>query len=424
MEKDILAHMEALTTQANDADSVTAPAGPLPTVQTPLKDATLPESNGESVGQKSMGQAESDEVEKRSVLSWCPSAGSHALCLHVTPIHAALQEANSRRNARNKNSRKRRNIKKKRVVFIPWPLILQTRASSAAPVLGFSCVMEAHTGVNVAGEETEQVGSDEKENTSVLTKPLMVPSCALWLATSPFQPSSEGPSLAANEEIIVGQTSSHKERNEKDKKIVGSPWPLTVQAWASFTGPAKVQTPFAGASASAISEVNMGHRSRSQKCEMDENFIGASYQSTQAGVPTSAVTLGQATSEGAPLTANSKRNIGQKSSWNSKNRKEKSDLAGPWPLTVQAWASFTTTGPVQTLFQGNSSTASMVVNERKNRCAQLQNSEKETKPILPWRVRVKASAPFSATAPRQASFEEVPSLGRDPFQGEPNQEEA
>ena len=157
---------------------------------------------------------------------------------------------------------------------------------------------------------------------------------------------------------------------------------------------------------------------------MDENFIGTSYQSTQAGVPTSAVALGQATSEGTPLTANGKRNIGQKSCWNSKSKKEKNDLAGPWPLTVQAWASFTTTGPIQTVFQGNSSTASMVVNERKNRCAQLQNSEKETKPVLPWRVRVQASAPFSATALQKSSFEEFPSLGRNPLQGEPNQEEA
>lgn len=415
MEKNILAHKEALKTKASDAESVAAYAESPPAIQTPLEDGTLPASSGGSVGRKSMDQGESHDMGKGSVFSLCPSEEADTLCPCVTPIHAALHETNSRRNVGKKNSRKRRNRKEKNT---PWPLTFQIRASSATPVLGWSRAVEANAGVSMGHEKREQMRNGEKENISLLTNPCM----ELWPALCSVQPSSKKASVRANREIKVEQKSSHNEKNKMDENIMDSPWPLTVQAWASFTGPAKVQTPFAGASPHAINKVKVGHRSRNQKHEMDKSCDVTSYQNTQTGVPKSAVAVGQASVEGAPRTANSERNVWKKSRWNSRYRK-KSDLAGPWPLTVQAWASLTTTGVVQALLQGESSAASMAVNVGQNRGPQLENRDKEKKSFLPWRVRVPAGAPFSATAYEQASCEEAPSFERHTLQGEPNQEE-
>lgn len=419
MEKNILAHAEALKTKASDADSAAAHTESLPAIQTALEDVTLPASSGGNVGQKGTNQGESNEMEKRSVFSFCPSAEADTLCPCVIPIHTALQGTNSRRNVGKKNSRKRRNRKEKNTY---WPLTFQIRASSATPVLGWSCAVKANTGVSMEHEKRELMRSGEKENISLLTNTCMELADVLWPALCSVQPSSKKASLAPNREIKEEQKSSHKERNKMDKTIIGSPWPLTVQAWASFTGPAKIQTPFAGASPFAINKVKGEHRSRNQKHEMDKRFVVTSYQNTQAGVPRSAVALGQTSLEGAPLTANSERNIWKKSRWNNRYRK-KSNLAGPWPLTVQAWASFTTTGVVQALFQGESSAASMAVKVGQNRWPQLENKDKETNSFLPWCVRVQAGAPFSTTAPQQASCDEAPSFQRHTLQGESNQEE-
>lgn len=414
MEKNILAHEEALKTKTSDADLAAAHAEHSPAIQTPLEDATLPASSGGNVGRKSMDQGESNDMGKRSVFSLCPSEEAVTLCPCVTLIHAALQETNSRRNVGKKNSRKGRNRKEKNT---PWPLTFQIRASSATPVLGWSCDVEANTGVSMGHEEREQMRDGEKETMSLFTNPCT----ELWPALCSVQPSSKKASLRANREIKVEQKSSHNEKNKTDKNITDSPWPLTVQAWASFTGPAKVQTPFAGASPYAINKVKVGHRSRNQKHEMDKSCDVTSYQNTQAGVPKSAVAVGQASVEGAPLAANSERNVWKKSRWNSRHRK-KTDLAGPWPLTVQAWASLTTTGVVQALLQGESSAASMAVNMGQNRGPQLENRDKEKKSFLPWRVRARAGAPFSATAYQQASCEEDPSFESHTLQGEPNLE--
>lgn len=224
-----------------------------------------------------MGQGESDEMDKRSVLSLYLRAEADALCPHMTPAHAALQGANSKRNIRKKNSCKRRNRRESDSVYLPWPLTLQTRASSTAPVLGQTCVVRAlpvaNTGVDVRHENRKPMGNVEEEKISVLTKTCKAPTGALLPATSPYQPSSERDALADNGKIKVGQNSSHKGRNQKDKKIVASLWPLTVQAWASFIGPAQILKPFAGASPSAIDEVNMGHGSRGQKSETDKRSI-------------------------------------------------------------------------------------------------------------------------------------------------------
>ncbi|KAF6390306.1 hypothetical protein mRhiFer1_007880 [Rhinolophus ferrumequinum] len=404
MEKDIVTHTDASTTQASSTDSAAAPEGALPAVQSSFEDSTLAASSGENVGQKSMGQGENDEMEKRSVFRMCPSVETAALCRRVTPGHVALQKANSRRNTGKKNSHKRRNRRKSEDVYLPWPLTLQTQVSSAVPVLGQTCVVGAlpvaNTGVNVVHENREPMGNGEKENVSVLTETCKVSAGALLPAASPVLPSPEGGSLADNGEIKLGKRNSQKGKNHKNKKIMASPWPLTVQAWASFTSPAQVQASFAGTSSSNIDEVNVEHGSRGQKGEIAKRAVATLYQSTQASAPGPTVALGQASLDGTPLVADSGINARKKHRWKRRNRKEKSDLAHPWPLTVQAWASFTTAGPVQTPLQ-DKSPASMVVNVGQDGWPQLENEE-VTKFIIPWPVTVQTGAPILATVPGQA----------------------
>lgn len=408
MEKDIVANVEVLTTQASDTDSAAAATGAPPTVQTPLEDATLAASSGANVGQKSMGQRENDEMEKMSVLSLYPSAEADAPRPHAAPVLHAWQGADRQGNVGKKNSRKRRNRKENKIVYFPWSLTLQTQASSAAPVLGQTCVTGAlsvaDTGMDVGHETRQQRRNGEKEKASVLTQPWKAPASALLPEASTVQPSLEGASLADSGETMVEQKSRHK-GIDKNRKILARPWPLTVQAWVSFKGRTQVQKAFAGASQFANDDVNGEPRSRGQKSEIHKTSVVTSYQSAQAGTPRSAVVLGQASLEEAPLT-NSGGNLEKKSRQKKRNIRNKSVLAHPWPLTVQAWASFTARDPVPS----KSSAASMGVNVGQKIWPQRENSEEKTKSILPQPVGGQAGIPFSATAPGQAPLEESPSL--------------
>ncbi|EPY82891.1 hypothetical protein CB1_000612004 [Camelus ferus] len=408
MKKDVLAHMEALTTQASNTDSATAHEGAPPTVETATVDATLAASSGVNEGQETMGPREGNVTDKMSDFSLYPSAEAEPSSPQEAPIHTTLQEANSRRNMGKKNSRKRRNRKEDKIVYLPWPLTLQTRASSAAPVLGHTCVTEPFPGDNIeitVGNETrEQRSDDEKEKTSILTQSCKAPAVAPLPAASPVPPSLEEGPLAANEEIKVGQKNRRKERNKKNKSIMASPWPLTVQAWASYTGLGQLPTAPAGAAAFANDGVNVGLRSKAQKDEKDKTSV-VTYPSAQADGPGSCVAPGQISLEEASL-ANEGENIGKKSRPKRRNRKDKGVMSCPWPLTVQAWASFATTDPVQTFLQGKSSTAYSGVSMG----PQLASCKQETKAILPWCVMVQAAAPCSATAPGQPSLEGAPAL--------------
>ena len=107
MEKDILAHMEALTTQANAADSAAAHTVAPPAIQTVLEDANLDASSGGNVGQESMGPREGDEVEKMSNLSLCQDMEAEAPQPQAAPDQAIWQRANIRGRIGKKNSRKR-----------------------------------------------------------------------------------------------------------------------------------------------------------------------------------------------------------------------------------------------------------------------------------------------------------------------------
>lgn len=412
MEKDILAHMEALTTQANDADSAAAYTGAPPTIQTVLEDTNLDASSGGNVGQESMGPREGDEVEKMSNLSLCLDMEAEAPRPQAAPNHAIWQRANIREHIGKKNSRKRRNRKERKMVYLPCPLTLRTRASSAAPVLGHAPVLapllEDDIEVSVEDEAWEQRQSGEGKKASTLSQSRMAPAGALLPAGSPTQSSAEWDSLVDNQEIKLEQENSHKGRNKKNK-ILRSPWPLTVQAWASYTIPGPLPTAPAGASAVANDGVNVELRSRDRKEEKDKMSLVTSYQSAQAGSPCSDVASGHGSLEEVSF-AKDGLNVGEKSGCTRRDRKDQSVLSPSWPLTVQAWTSFRAKDAVQTLLQGESSMASVRINKDQKNWPQVENGKEEAKPILPCPVRDQADASFAAKALGQDSFEGTSAL--------------
>ncbi|KAB0407227.1 hypothetical protein E2I00_012348 [Balaenoptera physalus] len=394
MEEDLLAPMEALTTQERDTD----PAGAPPAVQTALEDATLAASSGENVGQESMGPRESDEMEKLSDLSLCLNVEGEAPCPQAAPNHAAQQEANSRGNVGKKSSRKGRNRKERKIVYFPWPLTLRTRASSAAAVLGNVCVTwplpSESREVSVEHAAREQRRNSEMEETSVLTQPWEAPAGAPLPAASPAQPSPEGDSLVAKGETKVGKKNSRKRRNKYKKKIMASPWPLTVRVWAPYPDPGQLPTAPAAASEVADDGVDVGLRSGGPMDEKDTTSVVTSCHSAQGQGSLKEVSF-----------ANDGGDVGKKSRCKTRNEKNKSVLSSPWPLTVQAWASFTNTGLVQTHWQGKSSKASIGMSMGQESWLQLEKSKEEAKSGFPWE-----GASFPATPPGQASFEGAPAL--------------
>ena len=434
MEKDILAHMEALTTQAKDTDSAAAYKGAPPAIQTVLEDANLDASSGGNVGQESMGPREGDEVEKMSNLSLCQDMEAEAPRPQAAPDHAIGQRANIRGCTGKKNSRKRRNRKERKMVYLPCPLTLRTRASSAAPVLGHAPVLgPLLEDVSVEGETWEQRENGEGKKASILSQSRMALAGALLPAASPTQSYAEWNSLVDNQEIKVGQENSHKGRNKK--KIMCSPWPLTVQAWASYTDPGPLPTaplPTAPAGASAVADdgVNTGLRSRDRKEEKDKMSLVTSYQSAQAGSPCLDVASRHGPLEEVSF-AKDGLNVGEKSGCTKRDRKDQSVLSPSRPLTVQAWTSFRAKDGVQTLLQGESSMASVRMNTGQKGWPQVGNGKEEAKSILPCPVRVQADASFAAKALGQDSFEGTSALEdrfsrlsqskRGPQQGEESQ---
>ena len=434
MEKDILAHMEALTTQAKDTDSAAAYKGAPPAIQTVLEDANLDASSGGNVGQESMGPREGDEVEKMSNLSLCQDMEAEAPRPQAAPDHAIGQRANIRGCTGKKNSRKRRNRKERKMVYLPCPLTLRTRASSAAPVLGHAPVLgPLLEDVSVEGETWEQRENGEGKKASILSQSRMALAGALLPAASPTQSYAEWNSLVDNQEIKVGQENSHKGRNKK--KIMCSPWPLTVQAWASYTDPGPLPTaplPTAPTGASAVADdgVNTGLRSRDRKEEKDKMSLVTSYQSAQAGSPCSDVASRHGPLEEVSF-AKDGLNVGEKSGCTKRDRKDQSVLSPSRPLTVQAWTSFRAKDGVQTLLQGESSMASVRMNTGQKGWPQVGNGKEEAKSILPCPVRVQADDSFAAKALGQDSFEGTSALEdrfsrlsqskRGPQQGEESQ---
>ncbi|XP_037368833.1 uncharacterized protein LOC119246577 [Talpa occidentalis] len=356
MEKDVLDQMEDLTIQASD---------------------TYPDTTAS--------------------LAALPAEANHTPWPDAAPdrVHAAWQGAGCAGSTGKKNIWKGRNRKENKNVYLPWPLTLQTRASSAAPVLGQNCVPGvlpfAHTGVNV-GQNKEKLGNGEQEKTAILTLPWKEPADALLPAASLIR-GPLGASLAASGVIKEGEKSSPAGRNINDKKVMVSPWPLTVQVWVTYTNPAQALTTLVESAPSANSGVNIEHKSKKPEGEEDQPSATPSQQSAQAGVPYSAATLGQ------DLLANSGENIGiPKRRHDRVTRKDLSPLTSPWPLTVQAWASLTSSDLVQTHVGGKSSATTMGVNVGQKYWPQLENSEEERGSSI-------SGTPFSGTAIWKASLE-------------------
>jgi hypothetical protein len=159
--------------------------------------------------------------------------------------------------------------------------------------------------------------------------------------------------MAAKGENKVQQKGRCKRRNKK-KKAVASPWPMTVQAWESFTDPAPVQSIFTRASPSAKDGATMGPKSRGQKDKNAGMFNFTFNQGTEAGASGKPAGAQQASLKGAASAANTKRKVVKRNRWRRRNRKDRYVPASPWPLTVQAWASFTAADPGLTLTQRKS----------------------------------------------------------------------
>ncbi|XP_077743450.1 uncharacterized protein LOC144307509 [Canis aureus] len=419
MEKDVVSHEEALVSQANNTDPGTAAAeaGPLPEAENPPEGAPAAASSGVDVGQESTGPGENEEMQDMSVVSMPPSVKADGgPCPEgvLVPGNVTPQGANPEGNAGKPGSGKRRNRKRSTIVYLPWPLTLQTRASSAAPVLGQTRILGslslADTEEEVVYETSEPGGDKEAENTAVLSQPQEAPADALWPAASPVEPPLEDASLAANEEINKGRKNRRKGRNKKNRRIMASPWPLTVQAWASVTGSDQAETASAGDSSldndgASVEE----HKSQGPEGEEDNPSAEALYQSAQEEAPESSAHLEQASGEEGESLAADSEGDGEQSGHKRSTSKEKSVLAHPWPLTVQAWASFRAADSVQAQPQEESSAASIGVAVGQKKQPQLENSKEEAKSASPWPVRAQASAPFSESAQRQVSLKRAPS---------------
>lgn len=402
MDKDLSAHMEALITQASDIDPATRAAGALtvaaPPVQTPLEDTPPTASHGVNVGQKSVGQKDNDEMEKVSDFSLCPSADADGPCPDLALVHAALEEASCAadggENVGKKNSRKRRNKKESKMVYLPLPLTLQTRASSAAQFLSQTGVMESFPIANVGQASNEQ----RWDEMSVLSQPWEALDGALLPDTSPVQSSLEEASVTTTEENKVQQISRQKGKNKKNKKIAGGPWPLTVQAWVSFTGPDPEQTIITGPSPIVNDAVSIGLKSRGHRWEDSMSILTLS-QDTDFGDSSSVAALRQVSLEELSSAPNSEANIGKKRKRKRRHRKRKNALAHLWPLTVQAWASFTEAEPAQTLLQRKP--------PGRESWPQLEKYEEGTKSVIPWSEGTQTGPPCSVMSSLQTSFEEA-----------------
>ncbi|KAG3272734.1 hypothetical protein H1C71_030980 [Ictidomys tridecemlineatus] len=400
MNKDFSARMEALITQASDIDPATTAAGALtgvvPPVKTLLEDAPLTASHGVNVGQKSVGQKDNDEMKKVCDFSLYLSAEADGPCPDLALVHAALEEdscaADGEDNVGKKTSRKRRNKKESKIVYLPLPLTLQTRASSAAQFLSQSCAMESFPIANVGQASNEQ----RWDETSVLAQPWEALNGAVPPETSPGQSSLEEASVTTNEENKVQQKSKSKGKNKKNEKIAGGPWPLTVQAWVSFTGPNPAQTSITRPSPIVNDAISIGPKSRGQRCEDSMSILTLS-QDTDGGDSSSFVALGRASLEELSSAPNSEANVGKKRKRKRRHRKRKNALAHLWPLTVQAWASFTEANPAQTLLQGKPL--------GRESWPQLEKCEEERKSVIPWSEGTQTGPPCSIMASLQTSFE-------------------
>ncbi|KAL6088866.1 hypothetical protein STEG23_003967 [Scotinomys teguina] len=371
MEEDILALMEALTTQASDTDPDpvdAASAGVAPPVQTlPLEDALSSACHGVNLEQKIAHQKETEETREIFSFSPCLSASSDPdictdVALEVSP------DTNAGGNRGKKSSRKRRN-KMKRKVYHPWPMTLETRESSASQ----ASVIEALS----SKEQRRRKG--EKEKPVALTQLWQKPASTLLPEASPVQPSLEGFSAAARKKGKA-QNGQHCRKTAKNQKAESSPWPLTVQAWASFANPELVQTSFT----EFLPVANYG-------IEDEVSFFNFS-NGTQTDTLGSPAPLLQAFWEEVATDMNTKRKIKEEKHKGWQGTTDNA-LDHTWSPEIQAWVPLqaAAAAPVQAVYEDMS---------LQWECWPPLESEKERKGT--------EEGSFSAISPLQISLKEVP----------------
>ncbi|XP_059106974.1 uncharacterized protein LOC131899508 [Peromyscus eremicus] len=379
MEEDILSLMEALTIQASDADPDPVAAtsvGVAPAIQTlPLEDALSTACHGVNLGQKTEHQ---EETRDRFNFSPCLSATDPGLCTNVAlEVSPGTHDGG---NVGKKRSRKRRN-KMKRKVYLSWPVTLETRESSTRQ----ASVMEASF-----RKEPRRKGEKEK---AVVPAQLWPKPASTWLPeASPVQPSLEEISVAARKKRKAQKRRHCRKRAKKNQKIESSPWPVTVQAWASFVNPELVQTSFTDFSPAAAAATAAGIE--------DDMSVFSLSKGTQTNIPGSPAPLLQAFWEEVAPDVNAKRKIKKKKHKGWQGKKDNA-LDHTWPLEIQAWAPFqAAAAPVQALSEDMS---------LQRECWPPLKSEKERECFLPWSEGTEEGS-FSAIAPLQISLKEVPAM--------------
>ncbi|XP_058514634.1 uncharacterized protein LOC131478524 [Ochotona princeps] len=398
MEKDVLAHNMVQTTQAGDTAPTEATTGTEapPLAQTALQDAPSTANPGINVGHKSMGQEEKAESGRKSHVSLSVNVPDVAL-IHVTS-ETPSSVGDSGENVGKKSSRKRRNKKEGKILYLPWSLMLHSRTTSVSHSLGQKCTSQdmPHTGERLKSK------SGAKDTASVLTQPWESLAGTLLPATNPVQPSLSKNFLRYNEKIKVGHKGSLMDKDEERTKVVASPWPLTVQAWASFTGPAPGQP-----RASEVSEIQQ--KSNSPKGEQARAANLTSRANAKAGVTSSSWALGQTSRERTYPTGKSRENMEGPSRLGRGGRRNKSAHRHLWPLTVQAWASFAAAPPVQTHPQKEPPAAKTNVNVEWGSQTH-PTGEGDTTTFLPWSSGAQTSSCLPATARLHTLFGGTPFL--------------
>lgn len=200
------------------------------------------------------------------------------------------------------------------------------------------------------------------------------------------QPSLEGTSVAVRKGRRAQKRHRCKKRAKKNQKIESSPWPVTVQAWASFVRPDLMRTNFTESLLAANDGIE------------DDVSVLTLYKGPQADLLGSPTPLVQASWEEVAPDVNPKR---KKQSW--QGRKDNA-LVPTWPLEIQAWVPFPAAAavdPVQTLSEDLS---------LQWECWLPLERENKSKCFIPWSEGTE-EGPFSAMSElSQFSLKEAPAL--------------
>lgn len=381
MEEDILTLMEALTTQAIDADpdpAAAASVGVGPPIQTlPLEEALSTACHRVNVEQKTAHRKKTEETREMFGVCPCLSTVVPGRCADVAP--EVPSHTNSGGNRGKKSSRKRRNRKKSKKVYLSWPMTLEARASSTSP---FPCQASA---MGALSGKKQRRRKGKKQKTVISAQFWQDPSGTVLPEASTGQSSQEGTSVTVRKGRRAQKRHRCKKRAKKNQKIESSPWPVTVQAWASFVRPDLMQTSFTESLLAANNGIE------------DDVSVFTLYKSPQADLLDSPAPLVQASWEEVTPDVNPKR---KKQRWQGR----KGNALDPtWPLEIQAWVPFPAAAavdPVQSLSEDLS---------LQWECWPPLERENESNCFIPWSEGAE-EGPFSAIAPLQFSLKEAPAL--------------